>query len=225
MNKKSNALVIGSSGAIGKALATELKMNYEVQTISRETSDYSERSLSSHSQALRESGAYRLIICCIGSLHTDKIQPEKRLDDLNAEQLRATYQVNTILPALCLRFFHDLLDQGTPSAFVVLSAMVGSITDNRLGGWYGYRSSKAALNMIIKTASIEITRTNKQATIAAIHPGTTISPLSQPFSSRVPKGKYYTPQQSARRIIEVAETLTPDRSGAFLNWDGTQIAW
>jgi NAD(P)-dependent dehydrogenase (short-subunit alcohol dehydrogenase family) len=118
-----------------------------------------------------------------------------------------------------------LLDKSEPSQFAFLSAMVGSIGDNRLGGWYGYRSSKAALNMIVKTASIEVSRSNKMAAFAVIHPGTTIGSLSKPFASGIPKNKYYTAEQSASRILSLTESLTPEQSGSFFNWDGSHLPW
>jgi NAD(P)-dependent dehydrogenase (short-subunit alcohol dehydrogenase family) len=103
--------------------------------------------------------------------------------------------------------------------------MVGSIGDNGLGGWYGYRSSKAALNMLVKTAAIEVARQNKRAALVCMHPGTTKGPLSKPFSSGVSEDKYYTPEQSAQRIIEVAQSLSPQNNGEFYNWDGSIIPW
>ena len=103
--------------------------------------------------------------------------------------------------------------------------MVGSIEDNQLGGWYGYRSSKAALNMMIKTASIEMKRINKKACLATIHPGTTIGPLSKPFAGGVSEDKYYSAEQSANRIFELTKTLIPQQTGSFFNWDGTHLPW
>lgn len=223
-------LVIGANGTIGSALCSKfenpaLAGEYEVTKLSRQQTDYSEKSLQACSEQLDDGVPYSIIVCCVGVLHNDIVQPEKRLEQLNAEALAEYFRVNTIIPALCLRFFSRLLDRNSPSKFVFLSAMVGSIADNALGGWYGYRSSKAALNMMVKTASIEVARTNKQACLAVMHPGTTQSSLSRPYSGQVKSDKYYTPEQSAQRIIEVVEQLTPEQNGNFFNWDGTQIAW
>jgi NAD(P)-dependent dehydrogenase (short-subunit alcohol dehydrogenase family) len=219
------ALLIGANGTIGSALADAMRPKYELYTLSREETDYSENSLENIAKELKEQGKFSLIICCVGTLHNDNVAPEKRLGQLNEASLSEYFRINTIIPALCLRFFQPLLDKTEPSQFTFLSAMVGSIGDNSLGGWYGYRSSKAALNMMVKTASIEIKRSNKMATIAAIHPGTTIGPLSKPFASGVSKDKYYTPEQSAERILTLSESLTAEQTGAFFNWDGTHLPW
>ena len=126
---------------------------------------------------------------------------------------------------MCIKYFVELLDKKNASQFVVLSAMVGSISDNKLGGWYGYRSSKAALNMIVKTAAIEITRSNKSACLAVIHPGTTQGALSKPFSSGISKDKYYTPAQSAERVWSLTQNLHSEQTGSFFNWDGSELPW
>jgi NAD(P)-dependent dehydrogenase (short-subunit alcohol dehydrogenase family) len=219
------ALLIGANGTIGSALANAMRPKYELYTLSREETDYSEVSLEKISKDLEGKGKFSIIICCIGTLHNDKVAPEKRLGQLNQENLSEYFLINTIIPALCLRFFQPLLDKAEPSKFTFLSAMVGSIADNSLGGWYGYRSSKAALNMMVKTASIEVKRSNKMATLAAIHPGTTIGPLSKPFASGVAKDKYYTPEQSAQRILILSESLSTEQTGSFFNWDGTHLPW
>lgn len=218
-------LVIGANGTIGKAICSELSASGELHTLSREQTDYSEASLIEHTARLNALGKFDNIICCIGTLHNEIVAPEKKLADITAEKLSEYYRVNTILPALCLKYFSPLLVKESDSSFVFLSAMVGSIQDNKLGGWYGYRSSKSALNQLIKTASVEVRRSNKKACLAAIHPGTTQGPLSKPFAANVAEGKYYTPQQSAQRIIAVMRSLSADQSGAFLNWDGSPIPW
>ena len=223
MNK---ALVIGSNGTIGSAIVEALKsQGMDVSVITQSQTDYTEQSLKQHYDALKLEGTFSMIFCCIGTLHNDTVAPEKRLGQLNEQALSEYFRINTILPALCLRFFHRLLDKNEASKFVFLSAMVGSIEDNQLGGWYGYRSSKSALNMMVKTASIEIKRTNKKACLATIHPGTTKGPLSKPFAGGVSNEKYYTPQQSAQRIVALTENLKPDQTGLFFNWDGQRLPW
>jgi len=224
-----NALVIGSKGSIGEAIVETLKGDYKVSELSRDNCDYSEQQMRAHASELSQLGSFDLIICCIGVLHNQVLSPEKRLAELDAEKLLEYYRINAVLPGMCLKMFTPLLkraagDRGS-AKFVVLSAMVGSIDDNSLGGWYGYRSSKAALNMLLKTASIEVARMNKRAVLVAMHPGTTIGPLSKPFASGVSKDKYYSPQQSAKRIVAVAESLTPKSTGSFLNWDGNTLSW
>lgn len=219
------ALLIGSNGTIGSALAEAMRLKYELYTLSREETDYSEASLERIAKELKLNGSFSVIICCVGTLHNDNLKPEKRLSQLNNASLSEYFRINTIIPALCLRFFQPLLDKSEPSQFTFLSAMVGSISDNNLGGWYGYRSSKAALNMIVKTASIEIKRSNKMASLAVIHPGTTIGALSKPFAAGISKDKYYTPEQSAARILSLTESLPPEQTGSFFNWDGSHLPW
>ncbi|GAA6137682.1 SDR family oxidoreductase [Arenicella sp. 4NH20-0111] len=219
------ALLIGSNGTIGEALSKTLHANYEVHLVSRDTTDYSDASLSRLNSSLKKAGDFSVIICCVGSLHDRFLNPEKRLSDLSEEMLMEYFRVNTVIPSLCLKHFSSLLDRTQNAKFVVLSAMVGSIAENSLGGWYGYRSSKAALNMMIKTASIEVNRTNKNAAVIAIHPGTTIGRLSKPFAAGIDRDKYYTPEVTAHRIVNVVESLSSKDSGLFFNWDGRKIAW
>ena len=220
-----NALLIGSNGTIGHAINDQMQHRYAVQTVSQNDTDYSEASLGALAAKLKTHAPFSLIVCCIGTLHNDVVSPEKRMADINEVALAEYFRINTILPALCLRYFSPLLDRQSASKMVFLSAMVGSIGDNKLGGWYGYRSSKAALNMMVKTASVEIRRSNKCASVVAVHPGTTQGPLSKPFSSGVSKDKYYTPEESAERILCLAEGLTPEQTGQFFNWDGSNLPW
>ena len=225
LQSKLKVLIIGSNSCIAQALITELEQTHQVVTLSREQTDYSEASLAQHYRQFATIGVFDRIICCTGILHDQQVSPEKNLKQVNAPGLAHYFQVNTIVPMLCLKHFHSLLDRKNGAVFACLSAMVGSIKDNRAGGWYGYRSSKAALNMLVKTTAIEVARSNKTASIVAIHPGTTISDLSAPFAGNVSKEKYYTPQQSAKRIISVMANLSSKDSGAFLNWNGEPLPW
>lgn len=220
-----SALVIGSRGTIGQSLVSRLHQSYRVEEISRRHTSYSESELEQLAVNLSTKGKFELIICCIGVLHNEQLAPEKRIEQLEAQRLEHYFRINTIIPALCLRFFHPLLKKDVDSRFVVLSAMVGSISDNQLGGWYGYRSSKAALNMIVKTAAIEISRKNKHASVVAMHPGTTRGSLSKPYASGVSEEKYYAPEVSAERIVLLAEKLGPEDTGQFFNWDGRVLDW
>ncbi|MEM7134414.1 MAG: SDR family NAD(P)-dependent oxidoreductase [Chloroflexota bacterium] len=222
---KPNVLLIGANSAIGQAIAHQLVTDFQVHTLSRDNTDYSEFSLTEHAVALAEYGAFRYIINCIGILHDEVVSPEKSLRQIEAEKLAHYYHINTILPALCIKHFHGLLNKEATSVFASLSAMVGSIGDNHLGGWYGYRSSKAALNMITKTASIEIGRKNKHACLVSIHPGTTISNLSAPFARSVKPDKYYTPAQSAARILDLLSNIGSEDNGSFFHWNGEEIEW
>ena len=214
--KNDNGLVIGVSR---QALTDEPGLRY------LQVKDYSAESLADLAEKIQDeltSAGESLtgVISTIGVLHSADFMPEKRLAEVNAAQLSENFQVNAILPILLLQQFLGLLPTKAPAYWVQLSAMVGSATDNKLGGWYSYRASKAALNMLLKTASIELQRTHKKLTIAAIHPGTTDTDLSKPFQQRIADGKLYTPQQSAERIFSVIDQLTPAESGKLFNWTG-----
>ena len=160
-----------------------------------------------------------------GILHEGPLQPEKSLADCEAAGLARMFQVNSIAPLMVARAVLATQTRKRRFVFAALSAMVGSISDNRLGGWYGYRSSKAALNQLIKTLSIECRSRYPRGQILAIHPGTTDTDLSRPFQRSVKPGRLYSPEQSAARILEVIRNSPDDQSGSFLNWDGRKIPW
>jgi NAD(P)-dependent dehydrogenase (short-subunit alcohol dehydrogenase family) len=165
------------------------------------------------------------VINAAGILHEDALRPEKSLKQCNQDALLRLFQVNSIGPLMLARAVLPLVPKDRAGHFAVLSAMVGSIGDNRLGGWYGYRASKAALNQFMKTLAVECQRSHPRLCITAIHPGTTDSALSRPFQANVKPGKLYTPSQSAARILRVVSAGTAENSGRFMNWDGQQIPW
>ncbi len=222
------ALVIGSSGTIGSAFVDLLEGNPSCEAIKgihRNSStpiDYEDlNTIELAANALSEDGPFQLIINTIGILHTADWMPEKKLDDLNAEQLQKLMQVNAIGPGLTIRRFSKLLDPAG-SVMATLSAKVGSIEDNRLGGWYSYRASKAALNMLIKTAAIELARTKPNAALIALHPGTVNSRLSQPF-----KGEKIgrPPIEAAQDMLKVLLSLNKEDSGTFISYAGERLPW
>ena len=178
-------------------------------------------SIESCANSLYTQGSFQLIINTIGVLHTSDWMPEKKLDDVNAEQLMELLKINTIGPALTIRHFSKLLAPQN-SIMVTLSAKVGSIEDNRLGGWYSYRASKAALNMMIKTAAIELKRTKPNLTLIAMHPGTVNSNLSKPFGG---ESKGQNPVQAAKMMLSVIRELTPEKTGSFLSYKNEEIPW
>jgi len=197
-----------------------------VISLSRKDTNYEEADLVAYVKQLKQDGyEFDQIICCIGTLHDDIAQPEKSLRQVNAEVLQHYFYVNSILPSIIIKVFSPLLNKSTSSRMACLSAMVGSTEDNQLGGWYGYRASKAALNSLIKTASIELKRSHKNSTLVAIHPGTTVGNLSKPFAKNIDPSKYYTPDQTAKRIQQVVADLKPEQTGSFLNWNGNVIPW
>lgn len=224
--------VIGAAGAIGQAITTLLAERYphsELHAFSRTGEyviDYSdEDSIAAAAELASEQGPLDLVIVATGLLHDSHqhILPEKSLRDLSADKFQQLFQANTITPALLAKYFLPKLNTQSPAVFAALSARVGSISDNHLGGWYAYRASKAALNMIIKTAAIELRRRNQQAMVVGLHPGTVDSELSKPFQGNVPEGQLFTPAFSAARLLDVLEALTPDASGKCFAWDGKEI--
>ncbi len=167
-----------------------------------------------------------LVINVAGILHGDDgLAPEKRLEDLDFEQMQRVFAVNTLGPAMLCRHLLPLMATDGKAVLAALSARVGSIGDNRLGGWYAYRSSKSALNQILKTASIEARRRFKNVVLAALHPGTTDTDLSRPFQANVPEDKLFSTRFVAERLLQVIDQLGADDSGGFFAWDGQTITW
>ena len=168
--------------------------------------------------------APRLILVATGSLQGEGIAPpERNLRALDAASLLQSYRINTIGPALVAKHMLPLLPRTGRSVFAALSARVGSIGDNRLGGWHSYRAAKAALNMILRNLAIELARTHPDALCLGLHPGTVDTALSRPFQGGVAKEKLFTSEFSARHLLSVIEAATPAQSGQVLAWDGTPI--
>lgn len=221
------ALVIGGSGALGSAFCEWLDHDSRcasVRALTRNTSpglDLEQpESIASAAAELAAEAPYQLIVHAAGLLHRGNIKPEKTFAAIDAEALQAVFQVNTLGPALVLRHFLPLLDPC--GAMAMLSAKVGSIGDNRLGGWYAYRSSKAALNMLIKTAAIELARTRPQTRLLSLHPGTVISSLSQPFSGAAAARPA---RVAARELLSLIDRLGAADSGQFFAYDGERLPW
>ncbi|NCO75447.1 MAG: SDR family NAD(P)-dependent oxidoreductase [Cyanobacteria bacterium] len=166
-----------------------------------------------------------LVINCVGILHEDNLQPEKSLKHLNADNLLRYFQVNTIPSALWAKHLLPLLKHSQRSIFASISAKVGSIEDNHLGGWYGYRASKAALNMLLKNIAIEYSRVSKNTIVIALHPGTTDTQLSAPFQKNVPQEKLFSVSLCTQQLLSVIENLTIKDSGKFFSWDGSNLPW
>lgn len=222
------ALVVGSRGGLGSAFMNHLKADPQCAGawgLGRETVPsvdfHDELSLPAAAQALAGEAPFQLIIVATGVLHTDRASPEKRLADLSLSALEEVFRVNVFGPALVLRHFAPLLDR-QHGRMALLSAKVGSIGDNRLGGWYSYRASKAALNMVVRTAAIELRRTHPGATLAALHPGTVKSALSRPF-----RGDEIGRDAAAASadMLGVIAGLSPEDSGGFFAYDGQRLPW
>lgn len=231
------AVVVGTSGGIGGALAAALDASPRVARVVRmsRTPDGPDgvsldigdaRSIEAAAGAIAARGlAPDLIIVATGILHDgERIRPEKTWRALDAEAMQQVFAINTIGPAMFARGFLPLLPRGRKAVLAFLSARVGSISDNHLGGWHAYRASKAALNMIIRTLSIELARRNPDALCVGLHPGTVATGLSAPFRGSVPEGRLFTPEQSARHLLAVIDNLSPEDSGNVYAWDGERIA-
>jgi NAD(P)-dependent dehydrogenase (short-subunit alcohol dehydrogenase family) len=222
------ALVIGASGAIGSALLQQLQTDPRCALalgVSRQSSPgldlLSEASIAACAQALAEQGPFHLVLDATGALTVNGRGPEKRLDELDAEHLLAALQLNAVGPSLLLKHFAPLLAAGQRVIWGKLSARVGSIEDNRKGGWYGYRSAKAALNMLLQTAAIELSRRRPLLVVAALQPGTVQSALSQPFVGDVA----LRPEDAAGRLLAVLDALQPSGRAQFVDHQGQHIPW
>ena len=237
------AVVIGASGGIGRALVAALRLDARyghVVGLSRQRpSDLNDDarqtwieadilqapSLQAAARRVMSLGAPSRFIVATGALHGPGFGPEKSLRALNADTLGRVFQVNVIGAALVAQHFLPMAPRDRSSVFAALSARVGSIADNATGGWYGYRASKAALNMIIRTAAIEHARSHPLGVCVAVHPGTVATPLSRPFIGQTSPTQLFTPQIAAGHILRVLDGLRPEATGGFYAWDGATIPW
>lgn len=230
LEQPKNIVVFGSSGSIGSAFVRKLTLQYpgaHIHPFSRQGRfeiEYSkESSIAEAAKRVSESGPLDLGIVSIGALHDQHVVPEKSLKSLSSKNFHHLFEINTVIPALLSKYFLPLLNKAQPSIFAILSARVGSISDNRLGGWYAYRASKAALNMVIKNAAIEIARVNRKGIVVGLHPGTVDSDLSKPFQSRIPINQLVTSDESVDNMLQVLATLGLSDSGRCYAWDGEEI--
>ena len=233
-----NIAIIGSSGAIGNAFVEHYLKDNSIQnifTFSRNAADHLSNKVSSYkmdveSQESIQKAAEQIkdhiidrVIIASGILHNESFGPEKSIKDLNYETFAKVYSINTIGPALIGRYFIPLLNKNEKSVIAFLSARVGSISDNKLGGWYSYRSSKTALNQIVKNFSIELKRSNKNAIVLALQPGTVESNFSEPFKKNVSKEKLFSPEYSVELLSKVIENSSEEDSGNLISYDGDTI--
>jgi NAD(P)-dependent dehydrogenase (short-subunit alcohol dehydrogenase family) len=218
------ALVIGASGGIGAALAAELAAKgAEVAALSRSGDGLDvtdEASIAQHLGAL-DPGFDRIIVAT-GALEIGGAAPEKTLRALDPAALAAQFALNAMGPALVLKHALRLMPRDRPARFAALSARVGSIGGNRLGGWYAYRAAKAALNQLIHTAAVEIARSHPQAVVVCLHPGTVATAFGARYRGNHPA---ITPAESARHLLAVLDGLTPAQSGGFFDWQGAPVPW
>lgn len=243
-DRKPISLIIGAGSGIGGAVIQRLvdeqadgnilavsrtpvvlseELAQRVQTF---TCDYSEAGIAHLVEQLKPwRGRIRLVVISTGILHTDTIRPEKRAEDLHMSSMLEVLRINTVIPSLWLTTLLPVLGGSTPCRVVTLSARVGSISDNHKGGWYSYRASKAALNMVIKTAAIEYARRAPNVKLIAFHPGTVDTGLSKPFQRSVPEGKLFSADFVAERLLTIASGLPVDGDASYLDWAGKTIEW
>lgn len=220
------ALIIGDSGGIGAAVARTLRDEHGAEAVvglSRREHQLDITSEASVVAALGQlKGPFDLVFVATGVLAEPGATPEKSLTQLNAEALTYAFEVNAVGPALLLKHLRPLLSRSQRSVVAVLSAKVGSIGDNRLGGWYSYRASKAALNQLVHSAAIEWRRTHAHTVLVCLHPGTVATAFTARYQGRHPTQE---PVQAARHLLDVCASLNVDNSGQFYGWDGAELPW
>lgn len=240
-----SCLIIGASSAIAQKIISEcLKRDKDAKivAVSRSTkgrftkasedrvqwmqSDYSETSIIDIASNLKEQKLrFRHVIICNGILHNENFSPEKSLSEIEVDNLHEVMRINAFIPTLWVKHLKPILTKSKECTVTAFSARVGSIEDNRKGGWYAYRASKAALNMLMKSASIEYSRSAGQVHFVLFHPGTTESALSRPFLTRVKKESIFQPQLVAEYLLEVLANRNEDDELEFLAWNGNSVAW
>jgi NAD(P)-dependent dehydrogenase (short-subunit alcohol dehydrogenase family) len=217
------ALVVGASGGIGAALVAALRAKGEVVGLSRRSDGLDVTDEASVAAVLgRLQGQFDLVIVATGALEIAGARPEKALRALDAGAMAAQFALNAMGPALVVKHALRLLPKDRVAKVGVLSARVGSIGDNALGGWYSYRAAKAALNQLIHTASIEVARSHPLAVLACLHPGTVATGLTEAYSAGHPT---VTPEVAAGHLLAVLERLGQAETGGFFDWKGARVAW
>lgn len=234
------AAVFGASGGIGRALVGSLAQSgvgtiyagsrsgnvTEGEAIAPFRFDLDEPSSLADAAEAMAANPPNLVLVATGVLTLDNGKgPEKTYRHLEAGTMSNVFLLNTIGPAMIARHILPILKRDARNVFAALSARVGSISDNRLGGWHSYRASKAALNMLIKNFAIEVSRTHDQTAVVGLHPGTVDTELSEPFQSNVPDKQLFSPEQSARYLLDIIEGIDADDSGKVYDWEGKQIPW
>lgn len=217
------ALVIGASGGIGAALSEALSARYEVTELSRSHDGLDVTDEASVAARLGElEGSFARIVVATGALVVDGHSPEKTIKALDPDAMMAQFRVNALGPALVLKHAWRLIPRKGAAVVAVLSARVGSIGDNQIGGWVSYRSAKAAVNQVVHTASIELARTHKEACLIALHPGTVATPFTADYLGRHPS---VSPAQAAQHLMAVIDARGSEDTGQFFDWAGKSVPW
>jgi NAD(P)-dependent dehydrogenase (short-subunit alcohol dehydrogenase family) len=220
----SKTLILGASGGIGSALAEACRgRGDEVVGLSRSGDGFDitdEASVAHHLERIK--GPFDLVLVATGALEIAGAEPEKTVKSVTSQAMMDQFALNAIGPALVLRHAADLLPRDRRAVFAVLSARVGSIGDNRIGGWISYRSAKAAVNQIVHTAAIELSRSHKQSLCVALHPGTVATPFTEKYLDRHPA---VSPSDAAENLLSVIAGLSPEQTGGFFDWAGKEVPW
>ena len=241
LGKDLNIVIIGAGGAIGNEFTLQLAEDQRVKSIyafSSKVNVFANNKINSNlldiidEQQIKlaaarasENASINMVIVATGMLHNNEFMPEKSLKELDKDKFQQLFAINTIAPAMIAKYFLPKLSKENTAIFAALSARVGSINDNHLGGWYAYRASKAALNMIIKNCAIELKRINKNALIVGLHPGTVASALSEPFQKSVATEKLFSAQYSVTNLLKVLEDLNISDSGLIIDYKGDKIEY
>lgn len=243
---KNNILIIGAGSSIAQALVTELLTStpdVNITIVSRDLSaykqikefnlrkiliaDYQQSSIVKTASLIMQNSeqAFSEIFICHGLLHNKVISPEKRIEDFCPAAFLDVIKVNALTPLLWIKALTPIFSSKSQCKLVVFSARVGSIEDNQLGGWYSYRASKSALNMMLKNVAIEFSRRAKNTKVIAFHPGTTDTALSKPFHKNVPQGKLFTTEFVAKQLLEITAAQAFNQQISYLDWQGKSIEW
>jgi NAD(P)-dependent dehydrogenase (short-subunit alcohol dehydrogenase family) len=243
--KNSSTLILGANSDIAKALAHRIvtftqnqlivvsrNINFYQQAVFKEINvielkNYHAEEISIAVDKIKKITEVEItqVFICHGVLHNQHFQPEKRLEDFSEHAFMEVLKANTLTPMLWLKELTPLLTGENDCKITFFSARVGSISDNKLGGWYSYRASKAAMNMLIKSAAVELARRAKNIKLIAFHPGTTDTPLSKPFQKNVPSNKLFTSEFVATRLLDIIENTPSDQTASYLDWQGKSIDW
>lgn len=238
-------LILGANSAIGKALSLQIikQVRHQLIVVSRDVKfyqdvefqneqvikvpSYEEAEIERTIKEINQGNVNSItqVFICHGVLHNQHYQPEKKLEDFTPEAFSQIITANTVTPMLWLKHLIPLLANKSECKIAVFSARVGSISDNRLGGWYSYRASKAAMNMLVKSAAVELSRRAKNIKLILFHPGTTDTPLSAPFQKNVPEGKLFTSNFVASQLLNIVKEMPIDGEASFVDWQAQKIPW